>query len=415
MSNNVYSYQPKKMLMPLRKNNILPNFSVFNVNPNRTIVDIQSQNQIQTYNQFVLNKESKKKINNNSTNNKPIELNPFSEDSDEVVLTNIFELKVNKEDCKEKEEENKEEKEEEDKEEVQNVKKEEKIINQDIQKLFKDLNIDLFKLVKSEEQENVINNKLENRTSVNDIIKREDRWSIVYNSSSIIDNIELYQNQFKENYKFKIDTFLNERFAEQLYNYIIRMPEHHFNIACGIRNTKYEKKIIPQNYKRNQDNINEANKTFAKGEFSYVFNRGMNNTVGEISQMEMIMRNFLNSNEFKELLSKITGLDITNLNTMFLSKYKAGNFLSPHSDKGNGKIAFVINLSKNWLPHYGGNLHFLSEDRKTIVETWTPAFNNLVVFYVPPDEECNIGLPHFVSHVNPGIKLNRYAITGWYS
>ncbi len=192
------------------------------------------------------------------------------------------------------------------------------------------------------------------------------------------------------------------------------MPESHWSVACGIRNTKYEKKIIPQNMKRNQDNINEANRTFSKGEFSYVFHRSMNNTYGEISQYETIMRNILNSPEFIKLLCDITQLPITKLNTMFLSRYRSGHFLSAHSDKGNGKIAFVINLSKNWLPTYGGNLHFLSEDRKSIIETWTPAFNNMVIFYVPPEEDIDCGMPHFVGHVNPGVKMSRYAITGWY-
>jgi Rps23 Pro-64 3,4-dihydroxylase Tpa1-like proline 4-hydroxylase len=220
---------------------------------------------------------------------------------------------------------------------------------------------------------------------------------------------------FQKTHKLKIDQIFNERFAESLYQYIIRIPDSKLNIACGIRNTKYEKKMIPTLQKRNQDNINEANKTFGKGEFSYVFQRGMNNTPGEISQYESMLRLILNSDEFKKMLSEITGLEITQLNTMFLSKYKSGHFLSPHSDKGNGKIAFVMNLTKGWQPQYGGNLHFLSEDRTKIVETWTPAFNNMVVFFVPPDKEEFFGLPHFVGHVAPGLKISRYAITGWYS
>ncbi len=220
---------------------------------------------------------------------------------------------------------------------------------------------------------------------------------------------------FQKTHKLKIDQIFNERFAESLYQYIIRIPDSKLNIACGIRNTKYEKKMIPTLQKRNQDNINEANKTFGKGEFSYVFQRGMNNTPGEISQYESMLRLILNSDEFKKMLSEITGLEIMQLNTMFLSKYKSGHFLSPHSDKGNGKIAFVMNLTKGWQPQYGGNLHFLSEDRTKIVETWTPAFNNMVVFFVPPDKEEFFGLPHFVGHVAPGLKISRYAITGWYS
>ncbi len=229
------------------------------------------------------------------------------------------------------------------------------------------------------------------------------------------EKIEFFKNEFKLKRKVRINNFFQERFVENLYNFIVRMPETQFSTACGIRNIKYEKKNISTNLKRNMDNVNEANKTFSKGEFSYVFHRGMNNTPGEVSIMETLLRTFLNSNEFKEFLCQITDLDIRVLNTMFLSKYKTGHFLSPHSDKGNGKIAFVINLTKGWLPQYGGNLHFLSEDRSSIIETWTPAFNNMVIFYVPPEEEIDVGMPHFVGHVSPGVKLSRYAITGWYN
>ena len=45
-----------------------------------------------------------------------------------------------------------------------------------------------------------------------------------------------------------------------------------------------------------------------------------------------------------------------------MSRYKGGHFLSPHSDKGNGKIAFVISLTKKWKPEYGGILHFMNDD-----------------------------------------------------
>ena len=43
---------------------------------------------------------------------------------------------------------------------------------------------------------------------------------------------------------------------------------------------------------------------------------------------------------------------------MFLSRYKSGHFLAPHSDINNGKLAFVFNLTKNWKPQYGGPTFF---------------------------------------------------------
>lgn len=263
---------------------------------------------------------------------------------------------------------------------------------------------------KNQEIDNLVQTLLQETSTIDPKIKD----TIIMYSMIESKKKELLES-FQKTHKLKIEQLLNERFAESLYQHIIRIPDTKLNVACGIRNTKYEKKMIPTLQKRNQDNINEANKTFSKGEFSYVFHRGMNNTPGEITQFESMLRLVLNSDEFKKTLSDITGLEITLLNTMFLSKYKSGHFLSPHSDKGNGKIAFVINLTKGWMPHYGGNLHFLSEDRTKIVETWTPTFNNMVIFYVPPDKDELFGLPHFVGHVAPGLKISRYAITGWYS
>jgi Rps23 Pro-64 3,4-dihydroxylase Tpa1-like proline 4-hydroxylase len=237
---------------------------------------------------------------------------------------------------------------------------------------------------------------------------------LIFQFQSVKSNLSMFQHEFQTKRKVKIDEALHPVFANKLYHHILTMPDHQWSVACGIRNIKYEKKLHPTLAKRNQDNINEANKTFGKGEFSYVFHRAMNNVAGEISQYEMMMRTILNSDMMKQLLSDITGLEIKTLKTMFLSRYRAGHFLSPHSDKGNGKIAFVINLSKNWLPQYGGCLHFLSEDRSKIIETWTPAFNNMVIFYVPPEHETDLGMPHYVGHVSPQVKYSRYAITGWY-
>ena len=135
----------------------------------------------------------------------------------------------------------------------------------------------------------------------------------------------------------------------------------------------------------------------------------MNNQ--NISYFEFILRKTLNSHAFIDILNNITGLNLTQLTTLFLSKYKSGNFLSPHSDQGNGRLAFVINLSKFWKPQYGGNLHFLNDDRTEIIETFVPGFNNMLIFYVPEEN----GIPHYVSHIAPNVKFSRYAITGWFN
>ena len=78
-------------------------------------------------------------------------------------------------------------------------------------------------------------------------------------------------------------------------------------------------------------------------------------------------------------------------------------------DINNGKLAFVFNLTKNWKPQYGGILHFLNTNRTDILHSFVPSFNNLLIFEVPKE-----GIPHYVSHIAPLVKYNRYALTGWY-
>lgn len=220
------------------------------------------------------------------------------------------------------------------------------------------------------------------------------------------ENINLLKNNFSINKRLKIHNFLDNTFVENLYKYIY--TEKNWMLATGIDKNKYEKSSITQNEKINTLQIKNVNNAFGNDQFTYIFYRSMN--ASKMSFFEYSLRRILNSDIFIQKLNEITGLELKRLTTLFLSKYKPGNFLSPHSDKGNGKLAFVINLSKNWKPQYGGVLHFMNDNRTEIIDSFVPSFNTFVIFEVP----TNKGIPHFVSHVSPNIKYSRYAISGWF-
>jgi Rps23 Pro-64 3,4-dihydroxylase Tpa1-like proline 4-hydroxylase len=209
---------------------------------------------------------------------------------------------------------------------------------------------------------------------------------------------------------FKIDNIFNMNFAKLIYNTITLLPDKYwYNMSCF--NNEYDKcKIINKNNKRINNFKNKANKSFIKDEFSFNFSKTMIYTQNEITKIELLLRNILGSNDFIKYLNKITNLNLIKLNDMFISKYKSGDFLAPHSDRSNGKLAYVINMSLNWKPQYGGNLHFMNNERTEIIHTLTPSFNNLVIFEVPDD-----GIPHYVSHIVPNLNKTRYAISGWFS
>ena len=222
-----------------------------------------------------------------------------------------------------------------------------------------------------------------------------------------IENIEFLNEEFNKNRRIKITNFLNINIAELLVKYALN--EKKWILSTGIDKNKYEKHTTKENDKINALQIKNVNDAFSKNQFSYIFHRSMNSV--NMSYIEFTLRKFLNSEFFINKLNEITNLNLTQLTTLFMSKYSSGNFLSPHSDKGNGRLAFVINLTKFWKPQYGGNLHFLSDDRTEIIDTFVPQFNTFVIFYVPEEN----GIPHYVSHVVPNVKLSRYSITGWFN
>ena len=128
------------------------------------------------------------------------------------------------------------------------------------------------------------------------------------------------------------------------------------------------------------------------------------------SLIEQNIRSALESPNFLALLNNITGMNLTKLSTLFMSKYRSGHFLSPHSDKGNGRLAFVISLSKDWMPQYGGLLHFLSQDRTQIINTVCPIFNNMVIFKVDDIENKVKTVPYKIE----SIQYRLYNKTGIY-
>ena len=69
------------------------------------------------------------------------------------------------------------------------------------------------------------------------------------------------------------------------------------------------------------------------------------------------------------------------------------------------RYAFVINLSPDWRPDWGGQLQFL--DREGLVlHTYLPRWNSLSLFRVPQR--------HQVTFVTPWAAAPRHAITGWW-
>lgn len=115
----------------------------------------------------------------------------------------------------------------------------------------------------------------------------------------------------------------------------------------------------------------------------------------------------VNSPRFLQAMRRLTGRPEIAFADAQITRYGPGQFLHVHDDIDPLKkriAAYVLNLTPEWSPEWGGTLHFLDEDGH-IAEGYVPRFNALNVF--------EVGVRHFVSYVAPYARAPRLSMTGW--
>lgn len=117
---------------------------------------------------------------------------------------------------------------------------------------------------------------------------------------------------------------------------------------------------------------------------------------------------FFNTPEFIAFARWLTGdAAITHANAQ-CTRYRPGQFLMPHSDEDSRegrRCAYVLNLTRDWRPDWGGQLQFLDAEGR-VTQTLMPRWNSLSLFRVPQR--------HQVTLVSPWAARPRHAITGWW-
>ena len=177
----------------------------------------------------------------------------------------------------------------------------------------------------------------------------------------------------------QIENFSSEDTANNIYH-IIDSQTH------WITNSKHKKSY---EYEKSK---------FKEGQFSYWYS--------SIENKEFIQNLFFLLNlELK--ISKLLENKFFTAQSIFVSKYTCGHFLSPHSDNALGrKYAFVYNLTKDAAEKKGGCLNFIN-DKNKITHKLLPKFNSLNIFDVE-----NIKDLHYVDEIIDK-NYKRYSISGW--
>lgn len=230
------------------------------------------------------------------------------------------------------------------------------------------------------------------------------------------------RDTFLKTKKVIVSNFLTEESANILYNFFAKdMPEEwwkasyiNFTSNSSQNNNGYGKvELTPRtlsNQKYIKQKLIESQTEFLNGNFSYFFDRTETDHFQECKCVECEYRHFLSNPNTIKWFSYLINCELSSVGEFFASRFLPNHFLSPHHDHEKGKIATVLNLSKNWKPEWGGCLHFMDKDYKQVVRHVQPSFNKLSIFDIPSSN----GVPHFVSHVVPNCKLSRISYTGWF-
>ena len=220
-------------------------------------------------------------------------------------------------------------------------------------------------------------------------------------------NIDIKSIELKSNGFLRIEDFLDVKFAERIHACLV--GEVDWDLACRINGES--KKIKNCN---DVTDLSDQYKDELKAnseDFQFIYNSYMMVTAYIENKTPDLFLNrlleFLNSPETVSFFKKLTNNQaIKKLNAQ-ATRYKVGHYLTQHNDHDDvedREYAYVIGLTEDWRPEWGGLLHVINENDE-IIKTFVPKFNTLTIFKVPQN--------HYVSYVNPLAKRDRLSITGW--
>ena len=117
---------------------------------------------------------------------------------------------------------------------------------------------------------------------------------------------------------------------------------------------------------------------------------------------------WLNSPKTIDAIKQISGIKDIVAASAQATRYYPGHFLTRHNDinaSEQRRVAYVLNLTPDWHPDWGGLLQFYKNDG-TPRDAWSPLFNTLALF--------DVSHVHAVTYVAPYAIKPRLSITGWF-
>ena len=223
-------------------------------------------------------------------------------------------------------------------------------------------------------------------------------------------NFSILQKKYKEDTYVVVRPFLNKEICEKLTNFLDTMDKTWWYHSSMTDEGKKEIRRLPENLATIKKRRGEALKLFSTETFSYSFDRTIGNHYSTCKcELCSFDKNVIKSDDFCNYIEKVTSQTGLKLGTYFYTRYNAGDFLYPHTDSPNGKVALVLHLTRDWKPWYGGNLCLLGNKWLSIRKTFVPQYNSLMIMNIVDKKN-----PHFVEYIPESVIKPRYAMVCWF-
>lgn len=224
-------------------------------------------------------------------------------------------------------------------------------------------------------------------------------------------SLEAATQDFAAKGRCRIEGFLDSDIAERLYSVLSDKTDYDVAYACSptprLVSAKSWRAMDANGRRALQQQLTQRASEGQGYVYCTFLRKGREAAATQEPEFLEDVFDFWRGDSVRQLVHTVTGLRSTDAESQF-TRYTAGQYLTRHRDTLDGnkrQLAFVLSLSKQWHPDWGGLLHFYEEDGE-VQEVWTPRFNTLQLFHIKQI--------HGVSLVAPCAPHGRYSLTGWF-
>ena len=210
-----------------------------------------------------------------------------------------------------------------------------------------------------------------------------------------------------------IPGFLDPEAARRLHESLATGTPWHRSLTAGGKSYDIALETLAELPVDRQAGMAQAMAAEARSGFQYQFDAWRLSDEVEVGRsqpgtlpLEDLYR-WLNGEAFLGLVRELTGDVACAYVDAQATRYRAGDFLTAHDDDVADKhrlYAYVLNLTADWRPDYGGLLVF-HDAAGHLSGGYSPSFNALNLFSVPQ--------AHAVTQVASFVTAERLSVTGW--